>query len=67
MLLIAEVVARSALSRKESRGAHKRTDYPGRDDSMFLRHTIAVEKDGTVQILGKPVIMGMFEPMERVY
>jgi succinate dehydrogenase / fumarate reductase flavoprotein subunit len=67
MLLVSEVVARSALSRRESRGAHTRTDYPGRDDSRFLKHTIAMQQDGNMQLGEKPVVMGIFEPKERVY
>jgi succinate dehydrogenase / fumarate reductase flavoprotein subunit len=67
MLLVSEVVARSALSRRESRGAHTRTDYPGRDDTRFLKHTIAMQKDGNMHIGEKPVVMGIFEPKERVY
>jgi L-aspartate oxidase len=34
------LVARSALAREESRGAHYRTDFPARDDAKFLKHTI---------------------------
>jgi succinate dehydrogenase / fumarate reductase, flavoprotein subunit len=67
MLLVSEVVARSALSRKESRGAHTRTDYPRRDDARFLKHTIAWQKDGNVLIGDKAVVLGIFEPKERVY
>lgn len=66
MLQIAEVVAQSAMMRKESRGSHKRTDYPERDDSGFLKHTMAF-KDGVIKISYKPVTMGYFEPKEREY
>jgi L-aspartate oxidase len=34
------LVARSALARLESRGAHYRTDYPTHNDAKFLKHTI---------------------------
>ena len=34
------LVARSALAREESRGAHYRTDFPNHDDRKFLKHTI---------------------------
>jgi L-aspartate oxidase len=35
------LVARSALAREESRGAHYRTDFPGHDDKRFLKRSIA--------------------------
>jgi L-aspartate oxidase len=35
------LVARCALAREESRGAHYRTDFPAPDDSRFLKHSIA--------------------------
>jgi L-aspartate oxidase len=34
------LVARSALTRQESRGAHYRTDYPTHNDAKFLKHTL---------------------------
>jgi len=34
------LVARSALAREESRGAHYRTDFPSHNDAKFLKHSI---------------------------
>ena len=34
------LIARSALERHESRGAHYRTDYPAHDDQHFQKHTV---------------------------
>jgi fumarate reductase flavoprotein subunit len=40
MLRLALVTAQGALARKESRGAHCRTDYPDRDDASWLNRTL---------------------------
>jgi len=45
MLEIGEIVAVSALSRKESRGSHVRFDFPQRDDENFLKHTLVLCTD----------------------
>jgi L-aspartate oxidase len=34
------LVARSALARQESRGAHYRLDFPAHDDAKFLKHSV---------------------------
>ena len=40
LLDLADVTARAALERKESRGAHSREDFKGRDDENWLAHSL---------------------------
>jgi L-aspartate oxidase len=40
---VALLVARSALAREESRGAHYRTDFPAHNDAKFLKHSVVKE------------------------
>ncbi|KAA6214389.1 succinate dehydrogenase flavoprotein subunit [Streptomyces albofaciens JCM 4342] len=72
LLDLAEVMAVSALARKESRGGHYREDYPNRDDVNFMRHTMAyreVAADGSesIRLDYKPVVQTRYQPMERKY
>jgi len=39
LLVVARLIARAALRREESRGAHYRRDFPRKDDLHWLRHT----------------------------
>lgn len=44
--LLAQLIARSALAREESRGSHYRSDHPLRNDERFARHShIARDRD----------------------
>ncbi len=49
MLTIAELIASSALSRRESRGAHCRTDYP--ETSEQCKHSIITREEGVLNLV----------------
>jgi len=50
MLLLAKLVANSALTRKESRGAHFRVDYPKSNDIDWLKNIIISQENGKTEI-----------------
>ena len=45
----------AALNRKESRGAHYRSDFRERDDKNFLAHSLVTIKKNQLEFLLKPV------------
>ncbi|MHB8352768.1 MAG: FAD-binding protein [Thermoplasmata archaeon] len=67
LLDLAEVVVTGAIARKESRGAHSRTDYPKRDDANWMKHTLASYRPEGPQLAYAPVAYTRWEPKERVY
>jgi fumarate reductase flavoprotein subunit len=68
MLDVSETVLHSALERRESRGAHQRTDYPERDDERWLSHSLAHWTDGgPPRVEQLPVTITRWPPGERVY
>jgi fumarate reductase flavoprotein subunit len=68
LLDIAEAMIHSALARRESRGAHQRTDYPARDDGTYLAHSLAYRREGAApEIRYQPVTVTRWPPGERVY
>lgn len=67
MFRVAEVVLVGAIQRKESRGAHARTDYPLRDDKNFLHHTLVYYDTKEPIIKKHPVTITKYKPVERKY
>ncbi len=67
LLDLAYISAVCALNRTESRGAHAREDFPERDDSNWLKHTLARLKEDRVEIGYRPVDVSVWEPKPRKY
>lgn len=64
---VARVVAESARRRTESRGAHFRTDYPGRNDDEWRVHTLARAGADGPEFSDGSVSQQRYAPTERKY
>jgi succinate dehydrogenase / fumarate reductase flavoprotein subunit len=62
-------LAAGALARQESRGAQARTDFPERDDTNWLKHTLAWrEADGSPRLdYSRGVTITQYDPQVRTY
>lgn len=67
LLTVAKAAVIGALNRKESRGSHKREDYPNRDDQNFLKHTIITKDGSDFKLSYRPVVITKYQPAERKY
>jgi succinate dehydrogenase / fumarate reductase, flavoprotein subunit len=67
LLMVGEMILTGALHRQESRGAHCREDFSDRDDTNFLKHTMAYYSPAGIELQYRSVTITMFQPQERKY
>jgi succinate dehydrogenase/fumarate reductase flavoprotein subunit len=64
MLDASEMIARSALERKESRGAHYRGDFPKKNNREYLKNFFIKREKEEMKIYERPVILNRLKPEE---
>jgi succinate dehydrogenase / fumarate reductase flavoprotein subunit len=67
VLNLAETIVEGALAREESRGAHSRLDFPHRDDTHWLKHTLAYRTATGPRLDYAPVTITRYRPQAREY
>jgi succinate dehydrogenase / fumarate reductase flavoprotein subunit len=67
LLDCAEATVLTALERKESRGAHTRLDFPGRNDAEWLKHIVLHYTAEGARMDYLPVVITQWTPQERKY
>ena len=67
LLTLAYAIIVSAKPRLESRGAHAMVEYPKRDDSNWLKHTLVYRQGEGYAISYIPVKITRWKPEERRY
>ncbi len=67
MLDCAEAVATAALMRRESRGAHTRTDFTTRNDQEWLKHELVSFAPEGPRMEHRAVTITRWQPKERKY
>ncbi len=65
MLRVLEIIVRTSLMRKESRGAMYRKDYPNTDNKDWLKNIIVKNEDGKVSLKAEPVETKIIELPKR--
>jgi succinate dehydrogenase / fumarate reductase flavoprotein subunit len=64
LLDVSEIVGISALERKESRGAHYRSDFPKKNNREYLKNFFIKRQNGEIKLYERPTVMNRLKPEE---
>jgi succinate dehydrogenase/fumarate reductase flavoprotein subunit len=67
LLQVASAILAAATARQESRGSHKRGDFPERDDAHWLHHTVTTVTPAGSKVETRPVRLTRWQPERRAY
>ena len=62
LLDVSEMIGRSALERKESRGAHYRSDFPKKNNREYLKNVFIKRHNGEMKLYERPVNLNRLKP-----
>ncbi len=66
MLIVSEAIAKSALQREESRGAHSRVDFPKYDNEKWGNVNSVISKDNGAMKIGTSPLPQMPEELKKI-
>lgn len=65
LLTLVEAIARSALKREDSRGAHYRRDFPKMDNEKWLKNVVIKNVQEKMVVEAVPIVMTSYDPRRR--
>ncbi len=65
LLTLLEAIARSALARQDSRGAHYRKDFPRLDNEKWLKNIVIKNVEGKMETESVPIVMTSYDPRRK--